>query len=240
MMMRFRMATRIGSLVTLVVVVGLSAAACSNESTSSEESLDLEIQLEDVIAERDTLAAGVEVLQSDLAAAIEMNERLSSDLAQSAVDLAKATDEREFLVQQAEAAASRYDKSLAGQQAVTAIIANPTAHGTKQEALDLLDSYAAAGAVMDDVAFGSLPMRQAWDNTLYGFDAHIDTWISWLSDDGSNGGSLWTWVGTRSDGEPFELIGINLDDYDDDGRITYQLVAWPYNDHYVTATVTGN
>ena len=75
---------------------------------------------------------------------------------------------------------------------------------------------------------GSVPIRSAWDNTIFGTDSTIKTWVTWLADDGSSGGSLWTWSGTARNGEPFELIGVNLDDYDENGLLTYSLVDWPY------------
>ena len=81
---------------------------------------------------------------------------------------------------------------------------------------------------MDDTALGSVPIRSAWDNTIFGTDSTIKTWVTWLADDGSSGGSLWTWSGTARNGEPFELIGVNLDDYDENGLLTYSLVDWPY------------
>ncbi len=54
-------------------------------------------------------------------------------------------------------------------------------------------------------------------------------------------GSLWIWAGTARNGEPFELIGINTDLYDDDGLVTHSLVQWPYKNDYVTgAIMNGN
>jgi hypothetical protein len=36
-------------------------------------------------------------------------------------------------------------------------------------------------------------------------------------------------------GEPFELIGVNLDEYDNEGRISYEIVDWPYDSAHVLA-----
>lgn len=53
--------------------------------------------------------------------------------------------------------------------------------------------------------------------------------------------TLWTWIGKAESGEPFELIGINLDKLDDEGRITASLVDWSYDGAYVRGSIaTGN
>ena len=54
-----------------------------------------------------------------------------------------------------------------------------------------------------------------------------------MCDDGSQSGSLWTWSGESQAGDPFELIGVNVDQYDDAGRVTYSLIDWPYDGSYV-------
>ena len=120
---------------------------------------------------------------------------------------------------------------------IAEIIAEPEAFGDRSEALDKMTALATPEAVMDDTAFGPVPIRDAWDNTVFGTDSTFKTWVTWLADDGSVGGSLWTWTGTANNGEPFELIGINLDDYDENGLMTYSLVDWPYPAETVRAAV---
>ncbi len=110
--------------------------------------------------------------------------------------------------------------SRANQEMIAEIIAEPEAFGDRSEALDKMTALATPEAVMDDTAFGPVPIRDAWDNTVFGTDSTFKTWVTWLADDGSVGGSLWTWTGTANNGEPFELIGINLDDYDENGLMT--------------------
>jgi hypothetical protein len=90
--------------------------------------------------------------------------------------------------------------------------------------------------------FGAAPMREAWHNTLYGggMDARIDAYDTWVSEDGSQGGVLWLWYGTNASGRPFELPGISLMEFDEDGRIAYEYVAYPYPDDYVWGAVIGS
>jgi len=52
-----------------------------------------------------------------------------------------------------------------------------------------------------------------------------------MCDDGSQAGSLWTWVGEAQSGEPFELIGINLDKLDDADYV---------RDSFATGNTTSN
>lgn len=145
--------------------------------------------------------------------------------------------ERDALAAELAAVESRYEMSRANQEMIAEIIAEPEAFGDRSEALDKMTALATPEAVMDDTAFGPVPIRSAWDNTVFGTDSTIKTWVTWLADDGSSGGSLWTWTGTASNGEPFELIGINLDDYDENGLVTYSLVDWPYPAEAVKAAV---
>ena len=85
-------------------------------------------------------------------------------------------------------------------------------------------------------------MKTGWYNTLYDrtMDARIDTYHRWVSDDGSQGGALWVWHGTNLAGNAFELVGLSLNDYDEDGMLAYQWVVYPYSDEYVLEAVTGN
>lgn len=168
-------------------------------------------------------------------------EALEEDLAAVQQQLADTAAERDQLAEQVAAAGARHDKVVATQEAIAEIIADPAAFGSDDEALDALMSYATPDAVMDDVAFGSIGMRQGWRNTLMGADADIETFATWTADDGSMAGSLWVWSGTASNGEPFSLVGINTDHFNEDGLITYELVEWPYPADYVTsAFATGN
>ena len=149
--------------------------------------------------------------------------------------LAQVTAERDALQEQVDAAAERYEKSDATQQAVIDIIADPDAFGTEDEVLDLLDQHAESiGIIYGDDAFGATTWRVGWRNTLYGdLDADIQTWTRWLSDDGSTGGSLWSWNGTAANGEPFTLTGVVLEQYNDDGLYEELYVYYPLEDSEV-------
>ncbi len=163
----------------------------------------------------------------------EEYQALEQELAQAEAQLAEVAAERDILIVDASAGAARYEKSVATTGRVATIIDDPDAVGTRDEVLDELTTLATPEAVMDDTAFGAVPIRRAWANTLWGSDATIKTWVRWMCDDGSQAGSLWTWAGESRSGEPFELIGVNLDDFDDEGRVTYSLVDWPYDAAYV-------
>ena len=130
----------------------------------------------------------------------------------------------------------RYEKASATQQTVTEIIADPAAFGTEEEVLDLLDELAVPEVVSGDLAFGGVSTgvwRIGWRNTLFGSDATLRTWTTWLSDDGSVGGSLWTWSGTAANGEPFDLQGLELSRFNDDGLYTEVVMLYPYDDEEV-------
>ena len=71
-------------------------------------------------------------------------------------------------------------------------------------------------------------------------DARIDAYDTWVSEDGSQGGVLWTWYGTNASGEPFELPGISLLDFDEHGKIAHEFVTYPYPDDYVWDAVFGS
>ena len=60
-----------------------------------------------------------------------------------------------------------------------------------------MTAIATPGAVMDDTAFGAVPIRNAWNNTIFGTESTLTTWVTWLAEDGSGGGSLWTWAEKR-------------------------------------------
>lgn len=177
------------------------------------------------------LSVGVLGCGDDEAARIESLEE----------ELATVTAERDELAAQVSDREARHAASLATIEGVEAILADPDAFGTEDEVVDALAAFAADGTVMDDTVFGAADYRTAWRNTLFGgaIDADIDVYHHWLSEDGSQGGSLWVWHGTNAAGNPFELAGISLNEYDEDGRLTYELVTYPYPDEYVEAAVVG-
>jgi hypothetical protein len=125
---------------------------------------------------------------------------------------------------------------------VSAIVADPDAYGTEDEVLDLLDTLAVPDSIYGDAAFGETTWRDGWRNTMYGgVDANIRTWREWLSDDGSQGGSLWTWSGTAANGEAFTLEGIVLITCDENGLRDWTYVYYPYEHSEVRqAFYSGN
>ena len=79
------------------------------------------------------------------------------------------------------------------------IIADPTALGSEEGVLDLLDDLAAPNATIDDVALGTVAWRDAW----------------------------WTWSGAAFNGEPFSLPVIGISTYDGAGRTISAVIHWP-------------
>ncbi len=152
-------------------------------------------------------------------------------------ELDEVTAERDALAAELAAGESRHELSLENQQLVAEIIADPEAFGDREAALDALTALATPGTIMDDTAFGPVAIRVAWDNTIFGTDSTIETWATWLAEDGASGGSLWTWSGVADNGEPFELIGVDIDDYDEQGLLTHSLVDYPYPAETVKAAL---
>ncbi len=151
--------------------------------------------------------------------------------------LARLIQERDALVAEAapvvdRATTARYENAQASQEALAAIIADPTAFGTETEVLDLLDSMAVPDVVSGDLAFGGTMTgiwRTGWRNTLFGRDdMSVKTWRSWLSEDGSVGGSLWTWSGIASNGEPFAIPGVEVSRFNDEGLYTEVVMFYPF------------
>jgi hypothetical protein len=169
-------------------------------------------------------------------------QELEQQLADSQQALAEMTAERDSLLVVAGDMSERYEKTLSNQQAVEDILHNPESYGSEEDVVELLATYATAEAVMDDAVFGAAPIQTAWYNTLYGgaMDAEIENYHRWLSEDGSQGGVLWIWRGNNLVGNPFELAGISLNEYDENGLLTYEYVVYPYSDQYVREAVTGS
>ncbi len=157
-------------------------------------------------------------------------------------ELAAVTAERDELRARLQADAERYDKTVATSRAIRAILDDPTAYGTEDEAVDLLASHASDGALMRDDVFGDVGVRSAWHYTLYGgtMDAEIDIAQQWVAPDGVQSGGLWVWHGTNQAGNPFELIGVQIDTHDDEGRVTDEWVFYPYPDDYVVEAIRGD
>lgn len=142
--------------------------------------------------------------------------------------------------------AARHDRSMATIEAIEAILDDPESYGTEEEIADRLGEFAVPGALMDDDVFGAVGYREGFLNTLFGgsvdpdIDTEIEVFDRWLSEDGSQGGSLWVWRGSNAKANQFELVGISLIDYDENGMITYELVSYPYPDDYVWEAVFGD
>jgi hypothetical protein len=146
--------------------------------------------------------------------------------------LSDVTAERDALAAEIAVATGRYEKARATQDALYPVIQNPANYGTEEEVLDLLDTFATPDVMTGDMAWGdSLGpwWREGWNNTLFGgANATLKTWEYWLSDDGSVGGSLWTWSGTAVNGEPFDIQGVELSRYNEDGLYTELVMFYPY------------
>jgi hypothetical protein len=173
--------------------------------------------------------------------ATEEYQAIAQKLAETEQTLEEISAERDALMTAANQSPDRYDKALANQQAIEDILHNPESYAAEEEAVELLASYATEDAVMDDAVFGAAPIKTAWRETLHGgaMDAEIDNYYRWLSEDGSQGGVLWMWHGTNLAGNPFELGGISLNEYDEDGLLTYSYVVYPYPDDYVNEAIVG-
>ena len=174
--------------------------------------------------------------------ASEEYENVALELAEFQQQLADAIEERDALAAAGGESSDRYEKALANQESVEDILHNPESYGTEQQVVELLATYATADAVMEDAVFGAVPIQNAWYYTLYGgtMDAEIDIYYRWLSEDGSQGGALWIWHGTNQVGNAFELAGIALDDYDENGLIAHEYVVYPYSDDYVSEAIVGD
>ena len=186
----------------LLITATPLAVGCSSDGSDAD--LDrLERELSEVTTERDSLTEDVARLHEQLTNAVAA--------AGSAADVDGVDT------------ASRYQQALANQQLLISILADPAGFGTEAEVMEALTSLLAPDeeVVMDDAAFGAMPLPQTWELMLFGRrDSTVTTWHSWLDDDGSTGGSLWTWSGTAESGDPFELVGVNIFTFDDEGLLT--------------------
>ena len=155
--------------------------------------------------------------------------------------LTTAQAERDELAARFDAMAARNEASLATIMAEEEILANRDAYDSEDAVADALATLAAEGTMMDDEVFGAVGIREGWYKTLFGgaMDAKIDVHHHWLSEDGSQGGSLWVWHGENLKGNPFELVGISIMDYDEQGLLTNEFVTYPYPDEYVVEAVDG-
>ena len=135
------------------------------------------------------------------------------------------------------AATTRYENAKANQETMMATIADPTAFGTEEEVLDRLDSMAIPDVVSGDLAFGGTMAgiwRTGWRNTLYASpDMSVKIWRYWLSDDGSVGGSLWTWYGIADNGETFAIPGVEISRFNDEGLWEELVMFYPFEDDEV-------
>ena len=136
---------------------------------------------------------------------------------------------------------ARHEKAAATQETLAAIIDDPDAFGTETEVLDLIDSMAVPDVVSGDLAFGGAMTgiwRTGWRNTLFGSDdMAVKTWRSWLSDDGSVGGSLWTWSGIADNGEEFAIPGVEISRFNEEGLYTEVVMFYPFENEEVRRRV---
>ncbi len=196
------------TVVASIAVFALVVAGCSSsDPTTSEEYGDLE---------------------ADLAA-------LELQLEDVETVLIQVTTQRDALIAENDADVARFETVQAQVELRNAVATDPSSFGTEQEVLDMLSEGATPDAVMLDEAWGSVPLMDAWRRTLFAgqVDAVTTEWRAWTCSDGRTSGSLWTWEGSNYVGEPFNLVGMNLNEYNDEGRLELSTVIWPYAHEYV-------
>ncbi len=208
------------TVVASIAVLVLVAAGCSSsDPTTSDE---------------------YQALEQELALADQQLAETEQELADAEAQAVAISAERDALAQATDSS-DRHDNAARGQAEIRAILDDPEAFGTEDEIADLLATHAKGDALMDDDVFGAVGWRTGFFNTLYGMaDARVDTYDTWLCDDGSQGGALWMWHGTNAAGNPFELAGISLTEHDEDGLISYELVTYPYSDEHVRRAFSGS
>jgi hypothetical protein len=175
------------------------------------------------------------------AVALTIGSCSGDDADQLQAENEELTAEVEALRADQDLAASRHSASSTTIAAVEAILADPESFGTETEIAAAIADLATPEAQIEDDVLGSIDLRTGYYDTLFGgeADAVIDVYDHLLSQDGSQGGSLWIWRGTNAVGNPFELVGISLLDFDDDGKITHELVTYPNPDEYVVEAFEG-
>lgn len=160
-------------------------------------------------------------------------------------ELAAVQVERDQLIAQAEARRARHDAAELTYGAIGAIWEDPDAYGGEDGVAAAISEYVAPGATMFDEVFGSVPYTQGFINTLFGGNidpdlvADMDGFDKWVSEDGSQGGSLWVWHGTNAEGNPFELVGLSIVTFDEDGKLVREVDSYPYPDEYVVEALFG-
>ena len=178
---------------------------------------------------------GVAILAIALLATACSNDPTTSDeYVEPEGQLATVTAERDAFLTESQADAGRYEKAKATQESLTAIIQDPAAFDSELEVLDMLDDHATPDVMSGDMSWGDNLgpwWREGWDNTLFNeSEATIHTWRAWLSDDGKTGGSVWTWAGTAATGKPFEIQGVEVSRFNDDGLYEEMIMFYPYED----------
>lgn len=192
---------------TVAVVLLLLIAGCSSsDPTTSDEYQALEQELADT----------------------------EQELVRAEARVVAISAERDALAQPA-TLDERHKKAGTTQELLIAIIDDPSSFGTEEEVLNLLDELAVPLAHYEDTAWPLLrevregDWRTSWRNTLFNdIPSTVTTWHTWLSEDGSTGGSLFTWEGTGLTGEPFWLPGIELSKFNEEGLYTETIVYYPY------------
>jgi outer membrane murein-binding lipoprotein Lpp len=167
----------------------------------------------------------------------------SGEVAALTTQVEQLTEERDALQERVDAAPTRHDKTMAAVEGVRAILDDPASVGDEAAVAAALAAFATPDAQMEDDAYHeAVPMERAWAQTLSsnGIDAQMDVLHQWVSDDGSMSGGMWIWHGTNLVGNPFELIGVQVDTHDDEGRISHELVLYPYPDEYVVQAIEGD
>ncbi|WP_084127311.1 hypothetical protein [Demequina sp. NBRC 110054] len=164
----------------------------------------------------------------------------SSGSADLEEELAQVTSERDALQAELDTIDARHDLVVEKKAELEEILTDHTSYGTPAQVADLLGTFATEDAVMDDDVYGAVDYRDAWYYTLYqDATSEVESIHQWVDADGSEAGTLWIWRGTNGIGNPFELIGISVDSYNDEGLITNEWVAYPYDDEYVLEALDG-
>ena len=170
----------------------------------------------------------------------------SSDSEQALRDeLAAVEAERDDLASASEVQATRHEAAQRTSDAIGAIWDDPESYGGEDGVAAALADLLSPGAIMQDEVFGSIAYTQGFINTLFGgnidpdLEGEIDGYGSWMSEDGSLGVSMWVWHGTNAERNPFELVGLSVTSYDDDGKLLREIDSYPYPGKYVVNALFG-